>query len=194
MINEVSMMNYKLLDLLDRFLTVLMENDEYMGGKLVVLMHDFRQILPIVPHGNRADIVAAAVTSSELWNQFTPLLLQQNMRVQRFLQTNPSPEKARRLQEYSDWLLNLGDGKLPSVVPNIPGIIQVPDLMVCKSQRELVDKVCNNFILNYQVPEYLRSRAIMSSTNDIKQQQNFEMVESSAQALIHAWGKRCYTA
>jgi hypothetical protein len=194
MINEVSMMNYKLLDLLDRFLTVLMENDEYMGGKLVVLMHDFRQILPIVPHGNRADIVAAAVTSSELWNQFTPLLLQQNMRVQRFLQTNPSPEKARRLQEYSDWLLNLGDSKLPSVVPNIPGIIQVPDLMVCKSQRELVDKVCNNFILNYQVPEYLRSRAIMSSTNDIKQQQNFEMVESSAQALIHAWGKRCYTA
>jgi hypothetical protein len=194
MINEVSMMNYKLLDLLDRFLTVLMENDEYMGGKLVVLMHDFHQILPIVPHGNRADIVAAAVTSSELWNQFTPLLLQQNMRVQRFLQTNPSPEKARRLQEYSDWLLNLGDSKLPSVVPNIPGIIQVPDLMVCKSQRELVDKVCNNFILNYQVPEYLRSCAIMSSTNDIKQQQNFEMVESSAQALIHAWGKRCYTA
>jgi hypothetical protein len=36
MIDEVSMMNYKLLDLLDsRFLRVLMEKDEYMGGKLV---------------------------------------------------------------------------------------------------------------------------------------------------------------
>jgi hypothetical protein len=148
-----------------------------MGGKLVVLMHDFRQILPVVPQGNRDDIVAAAVTFSELWNQFTPLQLRQNMRVQRFLQTNPSPEKAHRLQEYSDWLFNLANGKLPSVVPNIPSIIQVPDQMVCTSQRELEDKVYNNFILNYQDPEYLHTRAIMSSTNDIIQQQNSEMVE-----------------
>jgi hypothetical protein len=26
-----------------------------MGGKLVVLMHDFRQLLPVVKHGSRGD-------------------------------------------------------------------------------------------------------------------------------------------
>ena len=26
-----------------------------MGGKLVILMHDFQQILPVVPQGRRAD-------------------------------------------------------------------------------------------------------------------------------------------
>lgn len=177
MIDEVSMMNYKLLDLLDRFLRILMGNDDCMGGKLVVLMHDFRQILPVVSQGRRADIIAAAVTISEIWNQFKPLRLKQNMRVQRFLQTNPSPLRAQKLLDYSNWLLKLGDGKLPSAVQNVPGIIEVPDQMVCKSHRELEDKVYNDFLLNYQDPEYLKTRAIMSSTNDIIQQQNFEMVE-----------------
>jgi ATP-dependent DNA helicase PIF1 len=177
MIDEVSMMNYKLLDLLDRFLRVLMGNDENMGGKLVVLMHDFRQILPVVPQGRRADIIAAAVTSSGLWNQFTTLKLRTNMRVHRFLQSNQSAVKAQQLQDYSKWLLDLGDGKIPSAVPNLSGLIQVPDQMVCKSERELEDKVYNDFLLNHQNPEYLRTRAIMSSTNDIIQQKNFDMVE-----------------
>jgi ATP-dependent DNA helicase PIF1 len=99
------------------------------------------------------------------------------MRVHRFLQSNQSAEKAQRLQDYSNWLLDLGDGKIPSAVPNLSGLIQVPDQMVCKSERELEDKVYNDFLLNHQDPEYLRTRAIMSSTNDIIQQKNFEMVE-----------------
>jgi hypothetical protein len=73
MIDEVSMMNYKLLELLDRFLRALMGVDEYMGGKLIILMHDFCQILPVIPQGRRADIVAAAVINSDIWDQFTPL-------------------------------------------------------------------------------------------------------------------------
>ena len=43
------MMSHRLLDLLDRFLKELQNNNTTMGGKLVLLMHDFRQILPVVP-------------------------------------------------------------------------------------------------------------------------------------------------
>eukprot|EP00956_Cyclotella_meneghiniana_P009871 scaffold13641_cov42-Cyclotella_meneghiniana.AAC.15 len=155
MIDEVSMMNCKLMDMLDRFLKGLMQCDDHMGGKLIVIMHDFRQILPVVPQGRRADIVSAAVLSSDLWQQFKPLQLCQNMRVQRFFTLNPSPEEAQRLQEYSDW-------------------------MVCNSKEELESKVYDNdnFLLNYQEKEYLKTRAIMSSTNDIIQQLNYEMVET----------------
>jgi hypothetical protein len=70
-IDESSMMNHKLLDLLDRFLRILMGVNEYMGGKLVILMHDFWQILPVIPQGRRADIVAAAIINSEAWENFT---------------------------------------------------------------------------------------------------------------------------
>ena len=52
MVDEVSMMDYKLLDLLDRFLQELMQSETFMGGKLVIMMHDFRQILLVVPGGN----------------------------------------------------------------------------------------------------------------------------------------------
>ena len=58
MVDEVSMMNYEFLNMLDRFLHVLMENDQHMGGKLIILMNEFRQILPVIPGGSKADIVS----------------------------------------------------------------------------------------------------------------------------------------
>jgi len=122
--------------------------------------------------------------SSDLWQHFKPLQLRQNMRVQRFLTLNPSPEKAQRLQEYSDWLLDLGDGKLPSAVPHLPGVVEIPPQMVCNSKEELENKVYDNFLLNYQDKEYLKTRAIMSSTNDIIQQLNYEMLERLPGELV----------
>jgi hypothetical protein len=80
------MIHYKFLDLLDQFLMVLMDNDVmYMGGKLVIMMHDFWQILSVTLQGRHTDIVSAAVTSSEIYDQFTQLHLRWNIRVQRFL-------------------------------------------------------------------------------------------------------------
>ncbi|XP_020251238.1 ATP-dependent DNA helicase PIF4-like, partial [Asparagus officinalis] len=38
------------------------------GGKVVVFGGDFRQILPVIPKGNRADIVFATINSSYLWD------------------------------------------------------------------------------------------------------------------------------
>ena len=64
MVDEVSMMDYKLLDLLDRFLQELMQSETFMEGKLVIMMHDFRKILTVVTGGNRAAIVSAAVIIS----------------------------------------------------------------------------------------------------------------------------------
>jgi len=99
------------------------------------------------------------------------------MRVQQILSQHSLPEKAVRLQQYSDWLLHLGEGKLPSCVPGIPGIIEIPDEMVCMTQHQLEEKMFDNFLLNYLNPQYLQTHAIMSSTNHIIQQCNFEMVE-----------------
>ena len=89
MIDEVSMMNFDLLDLLDRFLRVLMEKDLCMGGKLI------RQILPVVPGGNRAAIVSATILSSDIWKYFKPLHLTKNMRVECLLQHgNPTQHRS----------------------------------------------------------------------------------------------------
>lgn len=51
------------------------------GGKVVVLGGDFRQILPVIPKGTRADIVMATINSSILWKDCKVLRLTENMRL-----------------------------------------------------------------------------------------------------------------
>ncbi len=65
------MFNRILLDALDRSLRDLMElGDIPFGGKVIVLAGDFRQVLPVVKGGSRAQIVNAALNRSELWKYF----------------------------------------------------------------------------------------------------------------------------
>ncbi|KAL2928062.1 ATP-dependent DNA helicase PIF4, partial [Bienertia sinuspersici] len=42
--------------------------DKPFGGKVIVFGGDFRQILHVIPKGNRQDIVLSAINSSYLWN------------------------------------------------------------------------------------------------------------------------------
>ncbi|KAL4579451.1 hypothetical protein LXL04_015599 [Taraxacum kok-saghyz] len=52
-------------------------------GKVVVLGGDFRQILPIITHGSRGDIVNASINMSQiLWRACTVFVLTTNMRLQ----------------------------------------------------------------------------------------------------------------
>ncbi|XP_074356628.1 uncharacterized protein LOC141696377 [Apium graveolens] len=51
------------------------------GGLTVVCGDDFRQILPVIPQGERAYIIAASLNSSYLWPHFEIYKLKQNMRL-----------------------------------------------------------------------------------------------------------------
>ncbi|CAN7087726.1 unnamed protein product [Brassica oleracea var. botrytis] len=73
--------------------------DQTFGGKTVLLGGDFRQILPVVPQGSRADTILASICHSYLWNFFHKFPLKTNMRVNQ-------DEK-----EFSDWLLKVGEGR-----------------------------------------------------------------------------------
>ncbi|CAN7129321.1 unnamed protein product, partial [Brassica rapa subsp. narinosa] len=76
--------------------------DQTFGGKTVLLGGDFRQTLPVVPQGSRADTVLASISHSYLWNVCHKFPLKTNMRVNQ-------DEK-----EFSDWLLKVGEGRLQS--------------------------------------------------------------------------------
>ena len=77
----------------------IMENDLPFGGKNIIYSGDFRQTLPIVPKGAQAQIVAASLKRSALWNQLRLLKLHDNMRVRTNGVINPQAE------EYAQWLL-----------------------------------------------------------------------------------------
>ena len=171
-IDEISMMLYKLLDCLDRFLQEIMHNTNPMGDKLVVLMGDFRQILPVIPNGYRCHIVSATIKNSELWEHVQIRHLRKNMRVEKMIREEP--ERKDELNEFANWLLELGKGTLQPLVQNI---IQIPQHMVCHSSEEVRDTIYDNFYENFSDVEYLSKRAVMSCKNETVQRQNFKMVE-----------------
>jgi hypothetical protein len=171
-VDEKSMMHFHLLDALDRFLQQLMTANAPFGGKLVVLMGDFRQILPVIVHGHRADTVNSSIKSSNLWPLFTMLTLTQNMRVQRMIDSDP--QHAQRLRDYADWLIRVGDGTEPVLDNNA---IVIPPNMVCPNSHQLQDKVYNDFQRYYKDPQYLKERCIMSCTNKYVIQQNTIMLQ-----------------
>lgn len=179
MVDEVSMMHVDLLNMMDRFLRTLMRTDELMGGKLIVLMHDFKQILPVVPGGKKVHILNASVFNSDVWKGITKLHLTNNMRVQKLI--DAFPDRERELRAHAQWLLDLGSGKLRCVYQNI---IEIPRHMICTTREELESQVYNDLEANHTNPNFLYKRAIVSTTNDIIQSRNFDIIQRLPGELV----------
>lgn len=95
--DEVAMTRRQAVETLDRSLKDIMESSEPFGGKVMVFGGDFRQVLPVVPRGTRAQITDATLQRSYVWDKIRKIKLQQNMR-------------AKQDSWYSDFLLRIGNG------------------------------------------------------------------------------------
>ena len=67
--DEVPMAPRYAMEVMDRTLRDVMNNDLLFGGKIVVLGGDFRQLLPIKVHGTRCEIVDLSINHSIIWEQ-----------------------------------------------------------------------------------------------------------------------------
>lgn len=79
--DEASMSQKTSVEALDRTMRDLRHNNSPMGGCTVLFSGDFRQILPVVTRGTRADEVNASLKRSYLWPYIKILELKTNMRV-----------------------------------------------------------------------------------------------------------------
>jgi ATP-dependent DNA helicase PIF1 len=85
--DEAPMMNRLCFEAFDRTMRDLMgkvdkaNRKKPFGGKVVVLGGDFRQILPVIRKGSRAQIIKATICSSKLWKHCKVLKLTENMRL-----------------------------------------------------------------------------------------------------------------
>lgn len=140
-----------------RALQDIKSNNSVMGGVTVLLAGDFRQTLPVVPRGTRADEVEACLKSSYLWNHTHKLFLRKNMRVH--LRGDDTAA------EFSKILLTIGDGKYP----NIQGLIKIPASLgtVVNTLSDLTQKIYPEIAnINMKSNEWLCERAILTPKND----------------------------
>ena len=77
--DEAPMGNKLMIEKLDEMLRDVRPDERPFGGVVVLMSGDFAQNLP-VKRGGRAQIVAATIKRSRLWNSVTQLALTTNMR------------------------------------------------------------------------------------------------------------------
>ncbi|KAH9691884.1 ATP-dependent DNA helicase [Citrus sinensis] len=143
-------------------------------GLTIVCGGDFRQILPVVPNGTRADIVDASLNSSYLWPFFKIYELKQNMRL---YNGSMSGCEAAKIASFDKWLLQIGDGLLYDDIDR--DLVKLPS-DICKKPSEnlmksIVDNIYPSIQHNYSDPAYLKERAILTPKNEMVHELN-EMI------------------
>ena len=99
------------------------------GGKVVVFSGHFRQTLPVIPKGSKADILEATIKYSPLWLTLTKLELTENLRIRNSKEKN----------KWQKWLLKVGNGEKLHKIPTLPeNVIPVPEEMI--TEKEIVNK------------------------------------------------------
>ncbi|XP_052152036.1 uncharacterized protein LOC127770382 [Oryza glaberrima] len=166
--DEASMTKRQAVEALDNSMRDIMDKPNLpFGGKTVVFGGDFRQVLPIVRHGSRGQILDASLRRSSLWGCMRHLQLVRNMRAQ----NDPW---------FVEYLLRIGNG---TEEINYNGDIHLPD-NICvpytgddSDLDKLMESVYPTLNDCLADPNYITSRAILSTRNDCVDNINLKMID-----------------
>ncbi|UYV73269.1 hypothetical protein LAZ67_10002412 [Cordylochernes scorpioides] len=133
---------------INNILKEIMQNEKPLGGKTIVFGGDFRQTLPVVPHGTQAAIVDSSIKFHPLWKKINILKLDNNIR-----SIDP---------EFSAWLLKLGNGELTNDLGLNSDTFEIPSEMVCNG--DLVKEIYGDKLLPSDFEQYT-DKAILCPRN-----------------------------
>jgi len=68
--DEAPMVNRAVVACVDDICQKVMQNSQPFGGKIIILLGDFRQTCPVVHGGSQANIIDASIKGSPLWPLF----------------------------------------------------------------------------------------------------------------------------
>ncbi|WVZ49677.1 hypothetical protein U9M48_001014, partial [Paspalum notatum var. saurae] len=123
--DEVSMTKRQAVETLDRTMRDIMESSLPFGGKVMLFGGDFRQVLPVVPRGTRAQITDATLLRSYIWNSVWRIQLTRNMR-------------AQSDTLFAEYLLRIGNGIEKSFGDDY---VQLPDdIILSWDSKDIGDK------------------------------------------------------
>ena len=148
----------------------------------MLLSGDFRQCLPVLPNGSRAEVVDRSLKRSHLWKFFKVMKLEENMRVK--MSNDPEAE------EFDIFTLKLGDGELETV--DGTDLVAIPEEMCMeieantinnpeaekRSMKTLADHVYPRLEENFSRDNWMDGRAILAPTNKQVDQLNDLITDS----------------
>ena len=147
--DEAPMASNLVINCVDSLLQDLHQNNLPFGGKVVVFSGDFRQVLPVVKHGNRTAIVEQTLKKSRCWHFVKVCHLTENMRVGE--------------DEFAHWVLKLSNGELPSFPRKLASSVELPSNFI--TLDNLVDEI---YGVSFDANDVLQltKKVILSPLND----------------------------
>ena len=152
--DECTMAHKYALEAVDRMLRDIVNDRKPMGGITLLLSGDFRQILPVVRRGTKADHINACLKTSILWKYIEKLTLKKNMRV--YLSKN------RDTGSFEQNLLDIGNG----VLKKNENMDIIPCGIIVKNHNELISKIYENLLEKYLDEDWLSERCILAPKNN----------------------------
>ena len=150
-LDEATMAPHNAIACINRLLQEIMRNNKPFGGKLIILGGDFRQTLPVVPHGSRSAIIEASIKFNNLWNDFNILKLTSNVR-----SVDPT---------FSDWLIKLGNGELTNDKGLPEDIIEIPDHLICEGS--LIKEIFGDSLSGQDIEKYSTIAILTPKNTDV---------------------------
>ena len=120
--DEIPMQHHHLIEVVDRTCRDMLQCSHLpFGGITVAFGGDFQQTLPVVPRGNKEEIIGACIQRSPLWHHVNVLHLTKNMRI------DPHDPQSTW---FENWLYDIGQGnQLP-----LDHSLTDPQQMVCQPE------------------------------------------------------------
>ena len=168
--DEAPMAQKNCIESLDRTLRDVMKSkrnteESPFGGITIVFSGDFRQVLPVIPKASRTEIVNSSIKRSYLWQHCMVMKLHQNMRLR---QDGCSPEQLQEIEQFSNWILDIGDGTSCSVLGDSE--ITISDELKADIGSDPIAAIANstydNIVQHYGDPNYFADRAVLAPLHD----------------------------
>lgn len=158
--DECTMSHRAHVEAVDRTLKDLRSSANVMGGITFVFAGDFRQTLPVVNRGTRADIMKACLKSSQLWTSVQHLYLRTNMRAHLHGNAHSNfPQQLLKLGEGIFPFLNLGTNYAVTLDESLGQIVHNLDSLINAIYPDIENLHQNDF-------RWLCCRAIVSPRNE----------------------------
>ncbi|XP_075633805.1 ATP-dependent DNA helicase PIF1-like [Castanea sativa] len=163
--DEAPMVNRRALESLDRTFKDIMEVNLPFGGNVLILGGVFRQVLPVVPKGTKAEMIDACIVNSPLWKDVKVLHLKQNMR-------------SVKDEEFAEYIQRIGDGNEPFIMDDL---IKLPPSMAMQWEGQhsiynLIDQVFPSLQEHANDARYMVDRALLTPINDDVEQLNTKII------------------
>ena len=157
---------YSTIDRTFRDIALISENkNKFFGNKLMLFGGDFRQVLPVVPKGNRDAILKASLKNTKFWKDVKVYKLTENMRIKSAAINQGVSES--EINKFAQFLLQIGEGIFPKCLTSRyeDDIQLTSDIAKNISEEELINKVFPEIEKNYLDKDFMTSRAILAPKN-----------------------------